>query len=191
MKKVFTIALLIFNFSLFTLSCKGQNYYAVQPGSWGDNTEVWSTQSLSGDACGCNPGATITGSTIITIGNNVLSSNTLTSISGTSGMLINDGDSLTIRTSNLDMSSAASIIVNGTLILYGQLSMSGTTAITVNGTGHVVIFGNVSNSGSARVTNNGSFLVRGTVTKTGNAVFNGASQSFETDVVRGTKNAIH
>jgi len=190
-KKILSVGLFTFTFSLFTVSGSAQNYYTRQAGNWNDNVAVWSNVSQTAAPCSCTPSAALSGVSIVTIGNTILSDNGLASLAGTASLVINAGDSLTIRTSDLDISSGASIRVDGVLRLYGNLSMAGTTALTVSGTGQVIIFGNVNNSGSATVTNNGKFLVRGTVAKTSSAVFNGANQSFETGVVTGTMNVIH
>lgn len=186
MKKLLAISLITAGFSLFS---NAQTYYTRQAGTWGDNTALWSTAGPTGAPCACTPGNIISGAKIVTVGNTVTSTDALSSVTDAASLVINAGDTATIRISSFDVSHAATIVVNGTLIIFGDLNMSGATSLTVGSTGHVVIFGNVNNTGSASVTNNGSFLVRGKVIAGGSA-FGGTKQSFETGVVTGTMNVI-
>jgi len=133
---ILTLLLLTFSTSTFALT-----YTTLNPGSWNDVVNVWSTNGVN--PCGCSPGNTVTND-IININHQLTNNTTLT---------IGNGSTFTVNPSGSYTSSALLQFNNSVGVINGNVTIS---KLTINS-------GSTVNFNSAVVTVNSRIEVYGTV----------------------------
>src|SRR6185369_4595876 len=128
---VFIVAFALSNTVAPKIALAGTNYYTRQNGEW-QQTSLWSTSSATGASCACNIGCNPNYD--IYVNNQVVDSFcTPLKFSGGAKVSILNGGNLTAL-HGLEVSSSQITISNGdSLIVYGDVLLSGGSKIKVNG----------------------------------------------------------
>jgi|SRR6185312_6804123 len=176
LQATFSIA---FSFLLFAGVSNAQVYNTLKSGNWNDKSLVWSTENANRVACACSPDATISGRTVVNINHTIVSLNALAAITDSAFLFIVSTDTLVISRGTpfikFSVSKNATILVDGTLIVNGQMDIADNTKIQVMGLGKIIVNGSLTYSGNAELRNDGFIDVSGTVTQLGNATVIGKS----------------